>query len=106
MSRRPGDRLRLVDERSADRPPTDQFSVRWTRSQTFVAGAHTFTLGTDDGGRLFIDGTLVLDRWVYQSYPTPQPNVTRTMTAGPHTIVVEYFEGNGYARASLVITPP
>ena len=85
--------------------PTDQFSVRWTRTQTFAAGSYTFTLGTDDGGRLFIDGTLVLNRWVYQSYPAVPPEVTWPLTAGPHTLVVEYFEGNGYSRATLVIGP-
>jgi prepilin-type N-terminal cleavage/methylation domain-containing protein len=86
--------------------PADRFSVRWTRTQAFAAGPYTFTLGTDDGGRLYIDGALVLDRWVYQSYPTPQPAVTTTLAAGAHTIVVEYFEGNGYSRATLVISGP
>ena len=84
--------------------PADGFSVRWTRTQTFAAGTYNFVMGTDDGGRLYIDNVLVLDRWVYQSYPTPQPSVQKTLTQGPHTIRVEYFEGNGYARATLVTT--
>lgn len=85
--------------------PTDAFSVRWTRTQTFAAGVYNFALGTDDGGRLFIDGVLVLDRWVDQGYPTPQPNVTRSITEGPHTMVVEQYERGGDARATFVITP-
>ena len=50
--------------RQSPRSLLTRFSVQWARIQTFVAGTYTFTLGTDDGGRLLIDGALVLDRWV------------------------------------------
>ncbi|MCU1391179.1 MAG: autotransporter protein [Ilumatobacteraceae bacterium] len=83
----------------------DNFSVRWTRTTTFTAGTYTFTLGSDDGARLYIDGTLVLNKWNDQSYPSPQPSVNRTLTAGAHTIVVEYYENSGSAQATLVQTP-
>ncbi|MCU1392489.1 MAG: autotransporter protein [Ilumatobacteraceae bacterium] len=85
--------------------PSDNFSIRWTRTKTFTAGTYTFTLGTDDGGRLYIDGTLVLDKWNDQGYPSPQPSVTRTLTAGAHTLVVEYYERGGGAKATLVQSP-
>ena len=81
--------------------PTDMFSVRWTRTQTFAAGTYTFSLGSDDGSRLFIDGVLVLDRWSDQGYPSPVPTVVRSLTAGAHTIVMEYYERGGSARATL-----
>ncbi len=81
--------------------PSDQFSARWTQTQTFAAGDYTFTMGSDDGGRLYIDGTLILDRWVDQGYPSPPPSVVATLTAGPHTIVMEYYENGGYAKATL-----
>jgi type II secretory pathway pseudopilin PulG len=80
---------------------TERFSVRWTRTQYFAAGTYTFALGSDDGSRLYIDGVLVLDRWLYQSYPVPQPTVASTLSAGNHTIVMEYFESSGNARATL-----
>jgi prepilin-type N-terminal cleavage/methylation domain-containing protein len=89
--------------------PTDNFSVRWTRTQLLAAGDYTFTVGSDDGTRLFIDGTLVVDRWVNQTYTLPLPIVRRSLTAGKHTIVLEYFENTVSARASLtwfVGTPP
>ena len=87
---------------------TDNFSVRWTKTPTFTAGTYKFSLGTDDGGRLYIDGVLVLDQWVVQAYPTPQPSVNKTLTAGAHTIVVEYFAQTGTAQATLVVAniPP
>ena len=81
--------------------PTDDFSVRWTRQQTFTAGSYTFRLGTDDGGRLYLDGVLVIDRWVDQAYPSTPPSVTKTLSAGSHTLIVEYYERGGYARAYL-----
>ncbi|MEO5900409.1 MAG: putative Ig domain-containing protein, partial [Ilumatobacteraceae bacterium] len=84
----------------------DNFSVRWTRTQTFAAGTYKFALGTDDGGRLFIDDAAVplIDRWVDQGYPTPQPSATTTLSAGPHKLVVEYYEKGGSAQATLVVT--
>jgi hypothetical protein len=81
--------------------PVDRFSVRWTKQQTFAAGTYKFQLGTDDGGRLYIDGVLVLDRWVEQSYPSPAPSANVKLTAGTHTIVVEYYENGGYAVAKF-----
>ncbi len=83
--------------------PSDNFSVRWTKTLSFKAGKYKFWLGTDDGGRLYIDGVLVLDRWVDQGYPSPLPSTVRTLPAGNHTIVVEYYERGGIARASLVL---
>jgi len=34
--------------------PIWRFSTRWTRTSTFTAGAHTFTLISDDGSRLYV----------------------------------------------------
>ncbi len=84
------------------------FSARWTKTQTFTAGSYRFTLGTDDGGRLYIDGVLVpeVSSWGDHSYPTPQPSVVKSMTAGSHTMVVEYYENGGGAQATFVITNP
>ena len=79
--------------------PSNSFSVRWTRIQTFSAGTYTFTLGSDDGGRLFIDGVRVIDAWGDRAYATN--SVTRTLTAGVHTIQMEFYENLGSARATL-----
>ncbi len=81
--------------------PADRFSARWTRQQNFAAGTYRFRMGTDDGGRLYIDGVLVLDRWVDQAYPSNVPSVSVRLTAGVHTIVLEYYENGGVAAATL-----
>jgi hypothetical protein len=69
------------------------FSVRWQGYFRFDSGSYTFTAITSDGMRLFIDGTLVLDRWRDQSpyiYKVPRP-----LSAGDHLITVEYYQQTG-----------
>jgi glucose/arabinose dehydrogenase len=82
-----------------DGVPADHFSARWTKSEVFPAGTYTFTTTSDDGVRLYIDGTLVLDKWVLQG-PTTY-TVARQLTEGTHQIVLEYFENGGGAVAKL-----
>ncbi len=80
--------------------PADDFSVRWTRTTTFDAGTYTFTKGSDDGMRVYIDGTALIDDWVEQSYDGPV-TTTQALTQGSHTVVVEYYERGGVARATF-----
>jgi len=71
----------------------DQFSVRWTKAETFAAGTYTFSVTADDGVRLKIDGETIIDKWQDQGATTY--TAAKTLTAGSHTIVMEYYE-NGY----------
>jgi uncharacterized repeat protein (TIGR01451 family) len=70
--------------------PVDNFSARWTGTFTFPAGDTTFTATADDGIRVFVDGTLIVDHFVDQSATTY--TATRTLTAGAHVVKVEYYE--------------
>jgi hypothetical protein len=82
---------------------TDNFSVRWVRTQEFSAGTYTFTATADDGVRVYLDGTLIIDQWRDQSATTY--SVTRSVTAGTHEVKVEYYEAGGDAVARLAISP-
>jgi hypothetical protein len=90
--------------------PTDSFSARWTGRFPFAAGAHEFTVRADDGVRLFVDGTLVIDGW--RDQPATTYTATRTLTAGEHEVKVEYYERGGDAsvqaswRATGTAPPP
>ncbi len=86
--------------------PADNFSVRWTRKVTFIRGTYVFSVGSDDGARLYVDGVMVFDRWSDQSYPSPVPTVSVPLTAGDHVIVLEFYERGGAARATLSWTSP
>jgi Tol biopolymer transport system component len=77
----------------------DTFSVRWTSTPIFTAATHQFTAGADDGIRVYIDGTLVIDQWHQTAYT--EYTATRVLTAGAHDITVEYFESLGAAKVKL-----
>jgi hypothetical protein len=91
-------------DRSPDaKIPTDSFSVRWTRALDFPAGVTRFMLRADDGVRLYVDGQRQIDEWHDTSATTYARDVT--LSAGRHTIVVEYYENIGGASVALVYYP-
>ena len=77
----------------------DNFSVRWWGFPNFEGGTYTFVLGVDDGARVYVDNTLVIDAWTPGAYREVQG--TAVITAGVHTVKVEYFELADQARISL-----
>ncbi len=79
--------------------PADGFSARWTAYAAFTAGNYTFTLTADDGARLWVDEQLIIDQWHDQS-PTTY-TVTRNMSAGYHSVRLEYYERAGDAVCQL-----
>ncbi|MHC4642254.1 MAG: PA14 domain-containing protein, partial [Planctomycetota bacterium] len=79
----------------------DNFSVRWTgRIAVPVVGNYTFTTETDDGARLWINDTLIIDQWVDQGV-TPHSGSIQLNSYGPHDIKMEYYENGGGAAAKL-----
>nr|MDT0666415.1 PA14 domain-containing protein [Micromonospora sp. DSM 115978] len=84
----------------------DNFSVRWTRSDTFEAGPATFVARADDGIRVYLDDVLVIDEWRDQGATTFTASVP--VTAGSHEITVEYYDSGYAAEASLIYSgePP
>jgi hypothetical protein len=78
----------------------DNFIARWTGTLNVpTAGTYTFSTTTDDGVRLYIDNTLVIDHWIDEA-PTTY-SVTQNMTAGNHTLKMEYYENGLGAVAKL-----
>ena len=79
-------------------PVAVDFSVRWTRSLSLAAGTYRFSLTHDDGMRLWIDGVLHADEW---ERCCRTDTVDVPLTAGTHTIVVEFVDLYGAAQAAL-----
>jgi len=78
----------------------DHFSARWTGTiPVAVAGTYVFSLTTDDGARLWVDGALLIDKWYDQPPTTHTASVA--LTAAAHTIKVEYYEDMGQATIAL-----
>ena len=84
----------------------DNFSARWQGDVMAPAsGVYTFYVTSDDGQRLYVNGSLIIDNWVAQG-PTTR-TATYTMTAGQtYTITYEYYELAGGAVAQLEWMPP
>ncbi len=86
--------------------PTDNFSVRWSGYITApTTGTYTFVITSDDGERLYVDSTLIVNHWLPQG-PTPWTG-TIALTAGQKVpIIYEMFENGGGAVAKLEWIPP
>ena len=74
---------------------TDDFVARFSKEATFEDGEYLFSTTSDDGVRVYIDGELVIDKWIDQA-PTYNA-ASKIMAAGTHEIVVEYYERGGGA---------
>lgn len=87
----------------------DQFSSRWTKTVNFAAGTYQFNTTADDGVRIFIDNELIIDKWFDQGPSTY--TVQKALSAGNHTIKVEYYEAFGgsvinFNYSQISSTPP
>ncbi|GAB3786441.1 hypothetical protein GCM10028818_49850 [Spirosoma horti] len=86
---------------------TDNFSVRWTgQVEAPVSGAYTFSTNADDGVRLWVNGTQIINDW--NAHPPVINNSSSiNLTAGQrYDIRLEYFENSGGALAKLLWTYP
>jgi hypothetical protein len=79
--------------------PEDNFSVRWSRDDSFDAGRYRFYATADDGIRVYIDGELLLDEW-HDNRGFVTYTADRVM-AGEHNLVVEYYEHLGDAQVKF-----
>ncbi len=86
--------------------PNDNFSARWSGSATPTAtGTYTFFAAGDDGIRLWVNGSLVIDAWYPQGereYAAAIPVIAGV----PVSIRFEYFELGGSAVAKLSWSGP
>lgn len=69
-----------------------------------VAGDYVFTVGSDDGVRLWIDDVLVLDQWVDRGYT--EDTFTVSLAQGDHRFRLDFYENAGDAQVSFSYTPP
>jgi uncharacterized protein YegP (UPF0339 family) len=68
------------------------------------AGSHTFRLTTDDGSRMLIDNTVVVNNDGLHG-PTPV-EATVSLATGYHSLKIEHFERAGGQQVTLEWRPP
>ncbi len=78
---------------------SDNFSARWTRTVNLQAGTYRFTISSDDGSRVLVNGQRVLDQWYDHSLRTASAEIY--VPGGDTQITVEYFERSHSAIASF-----
>jgi hypothetical protein len=80
----------------------DNFSVRWSgQIKPVTSQNYTFTTTSDDGVRLWLNGTLIIDNWTVHSV-VENSSVAIPLTAGvKYNIVLEFYENGGQAVSKL-----
>jgi len=87
--------------------PVDNFSVRWTGHVAPTSdGSYTFQTTSDDGVRLWVNGTLVVDNWTTHAPVTNSSPAIALKAGSYYEIKLEYFEGTGGAVSKLAWTTP
>lgn len=78
---------------------SDDFSVRWTGTFDFSKENYNFVAIADDGVRVWLDNNQIINNWQDQGLT---PNLaTRSVSAGKHTLRIEYYENDGGAAAQF-----
>lgn len=73
---------------------TIQWSARFVRNISFEKGFYKFWTKSDDGARVFIDGTLLYSAWNNQSAWQTFSGFT-DLSKGVHLVTLEYFNYGG-----------
>lgn len=82
--------------------PFDWYSARWTgRIVAPPQPLRRIGVEGNDGYRLYLDDTLVIDNWKKQAYGIRTVDV-RWRPGSAHAIRLEYFESTGNARLKLI----
>lgn len=71
---------------------TETFSVKYRMTST-KSGLYVVSLGSDDGTRLTVDGTMVYNNWADQSFTT-KSNVLLSLN-GASSLLYEFYENSG-----------
>jgi hypothetical protein len=87
--------------------PADNFSVRWTGElEVPFTQTWTFTTSCDDNVRLWVNNKLLIDRWIGEQGGVEWIGEINLTEGQKYSIVMEYYENTGDARAKLYWNTP
>jgi parallel beta-helix repeat protein len=79
--------------------PVEKYGVAASADVELPAGSYTLRTISDDGIRVYVNDKLVIERWnVHGSEVDEVP-----ISAGRHSLKVEYFQGDGWAELRVEI---
>lgn len=77
--------------------PVDNFSARWSGTFEFDAGAWEFSVGADEGVRLYLNNRPIIDQWSNSSDRYAVFTEVVELKRGNHNLRLEYTDGSGLA---------
>ena len=81
--------------------PADKFSVRWTGTITVpTSGSYRFRTVSDDGVRLWVNGTQRINNWTDHG-STTDTSSSFSLSSGKRSITLEYYDNGGGATIQL-----
>lgn len=88
----------------------EHFSARYVTAKRLVAGEYILQAGADDGIRVYIDGKLVLDRWMPSAFRTATSRIaiadnTKESEKDVHWVEVQYLEKEGQSKVAFNLEP-
>ena len=90
--------------------PEDHFSARWTRTLNLTAGLYRFSLRANDGVRLYVNGTRLVDEWHSSNGATEY--TAELFLSGSTALRLDYYDNTAKAlvrlsweRLSTTLTP-
>ncbi|MBN1505592.1 MAG: hypothetical protein JW955_02030 [Sedimentisphaerales bacterium] len=82
--------------------PVDGWSARWTADLDItVADTYNFAINCQDGTRMWIDGELIIDKWITPTVTSKYFSLPVYLEKGVHPLVVEFFDSGGTAVEEL-----
>ena len=83
----------------------DLYSIRWTGwVNVEQAGQWTFSTFSNDGVRLWVDGSQIINNWT--SHTSTRDDGIVTLDTGWHPITLEYFQNSGTTDMRLLFAGP
>jgi hypothetical protein len=77
-------------EQSPAGVPNENWSASYVGEFNFEGGTYQFDVASDDGIRIYIDGSMVYDRWMDQG--AALRTFEKNVATGTHTVRVEYYD--------------
>jgi parallel beta-helix repeat protein len=92
-------RLDYMGYRALPNLPRENFALEATGTVDLAPGEYTLRTMSDDGVRVWVDGTLVIDNWS----PHESALDFAPLSGGHHDIRAQYYQGDGWYELRLEI---